>query len=371
MISLLLFLFLYCIVTKGIHFNGGTITWEPVYPYSNLSIVPINITQTYSWTYPTISCDINVPITTAGRTTSNTNLTCVTDCSTDGGYHLKPVDILTDCQTVSASMGLMTSQRSVNVNLTADAHFYLAYVGSAWTALNDPAQSGLQWSIVCAIDLRIRPDGIINTPPVANVVSPQYAVVNQTTQITIPVSDVNAGDDVRCRWSVYTPGSRRRKRSDEEEKYIHNVYEPHISKKATEDEEIIHIRKKRHQDPCKNCYSGCVHKCPCYCSDCTGTTCSGSTCGTKPSCPPGTTTVDTPGTLAPTSSYPNRQAIDECGGICYPGSVPNGTTLSGCTISFIGLVPDTWYAVALQVTRPILIEAFYWGIYFDPRVTFL
>jgi hypothetical protein len=34
-------------------------------------------------------------------------------------------------------------------------------------------------------------------------------------------------------------------------------------------------------------------------------------------------------------------------------------------------VPDTWYAVALQVTRPILIEAFYWGIYFDPRVTFL
>ena len=40
--------------------------------------------------------------------------------------------------------------------------------------------------------------------------------------------------------------------------------------------------------------------------------------------------------------------------ICYPGSVPNGTTLSGCTISFIGLVPDTWYAVALQVSKSSL-----------------
>jgi hypothetical protein len=50
----------------------------------------------------------------------------------------------------------------------------------------------------------MRPEGFINTPPVAIVVSPQYAVVNQTTQITIPVSDPNAGDDVRCRWSVQT-----------------------------------------------------------------------------------------------------------------------------------------------------------------------
>jgi len=362
MISLLLFLCLCCIVTKGIHFNGGTITWEPVYPYSNLSIVPITITQTYSWTYPTIRCATDVPISTSGRGSANTNLTCITDCSTDGNYHLNPVNILTDCQTVSSSMGLMTSQRSVNINLTAGAHFYLAYEGSAWVALNDPAQSGLEWSIVCSIDLRMRPDGFINTPPVASVVSPQYAIVNQTTQITIPVSDANAGDDVRCRWSVYTPGYRRRKRSDEEDKHTYNVYEPHLRKKATEDEEIIHIRKKRKGDPCKNCYSGCGHKCPCSCSGCNGTTCSGTKCSVSGGCPAGTTTIDTPGTLAPTSSYPNRQAIDECGGICYPGSVPNGTTLSGCTISFIGLVPDTWYAVALQVSRSILMEAFYRNI---------
>ena len=54
-----------------------------------------------------------------------------------------------------------------------------------------------------------------------------------------------------------------------------------------------------------------------------------------------------------TSSYPHRQAIDECGGICYPSSVPNGTSLSNCTLSFKGLVPNTWYAIALQVSTDV------------------
>ena len=61
------------------------------------------------------------------------------------------------------------------------------------------------------IDLRMRPDGFINTPPTANVVSPQYVVVNKTAKISISVSDFNVGDDVRCRWSKYTPGYRRQK----------------------------------------------------------------------------------------------------------------------------------------------------------------
>ncbi|CAF5094151.1 unnamed protein product, partial [Rotaria sp. Silwood1] len=79
----------------------------------------------------------------------------------------------------------------------------------------------LDWSIVTYIDLRKRSDGFINTPPVAKFVSPQYAIVNKTIQINIPVSDANAGDDVRCRWSTYTTGYRRRKRFDKEEHIKH------------------------------------------------------------------------------------------------------------------------------------------------------
>jgi hypothetical protein len=54
-------------------------------------------------------------------------------------------------------------------------------------------------------------------------------------------------------------------------------------------------------------------------------------------------------TIPSTSSFITRQAIDECGGICYPSSLPNGTTLSNCTLNFTGLVAGAWYGVAIQV----------------------
>ncbi|CAF5135039.1 unnamed protein product, partial [Rotaria sp. Silwood1] len=111
--------------------------------------------------------------------------------------------MLTDCISASSSLGMMTSERSVNITLSTNAHVYLAYMGSAWVGLNYPPQSGLQWSRTTFIDLRLRDDGFINTPPVASVVSPQYAIVNTSTQIRIPVSDPNAADDVPCRWSIY------------------------------------------------------------------------------------------------------------------------------------------------------------------------
>ncbi|CAF3738240.1 unnamed protein product, partial [Adineta steineri] len=69
-----------------------------------------------------------------------------------------------------------------------------------------------------------------------------------------------------------------------------------------------------------------------------------------------TTTLETAGTLPLTSSYPVRQAIDECGGICYPNTVPNGTTLSNCTLTFTGLTPNTWYAVSIQVSEVEMYE---------------
>ena len=146
-------------------------------------------------------------------------------------------------------MDIMSSQRSVGINLTAGAYFRIAYADDRWIALNYPIISGLPWSLVCLIDLRLRSNGFINTSPVASVVSPQYAIVNRTTQITIPVSDVNTGDDVRCRWAT------------------------------------------------------------------------------------------------------NNQTFDECAGICYPGSVPNGTIFSGCTIHFIGDVVNTWHGIAIQVCK--------------------
>ena len=350
------------------HFNGGSITWAPVNPVPqvNATSVTITITQHYSWGYPLITCAANVPISTPGRSSQTGKLSCVVDCSTDGGYSNKSIDILTDCQSASSVLGMMTSERSVNVTLQAGAHFSVAYQGSAWRPLNSPSVSGSAWSILCSIDLRLRPDGLINTPPVSSVASPQYVVPNNTVQIQIPVSDVNPTDDVRCRWATYSQGYRRRRRTselneEESSEIIQFVQKHRIEKRGG---------AKNCNDPA--CKTYCVKDCLCTCTVCQGTTCTsgGDTqCGTKSFCPkiattttrttqttttvvttasPATTT-ETLGTFPSTSSFPSQQAVDECGGICFPKAAPNSTTLSNCTLSFTGLIPNTWYAVAVQV----------------------
>lgn len=297
-------------IVDSLHFNGGTIRWEPLDPYTNSSSVAIIITQTYSWAYPRITCTNNVPITTSGRSGENSNLICMADCSTDGTYSAKPIDILTDCVSSSTSLGMMTSQRTHNVTLSADAHFYVGYVGSQWRSLGYPLVSGLEWSIITYINLRKRPDGFINTPPIVTVISPQYVIVNQTTQINIPVSDINLGDSVRCRWATYTSGNRRRRMAETRS---------HQNHKHTFQQSNFDIKRIKRQ---------------------------GAT-----SLPSVTTssTIDTPGTLRSTSSYPNRQAIDEWGGICYPNTLPTDTALINCTITFNGTVAGAWYGVAIQV----------------------
>ncbi|CAF3701294.1 unnamed protein product [Rotaria socialis] len=154
------------------------------------------LTQTYPWLYPTGNC---TPIIRTA--TGVTNLTCVTGCSTDGGYVTHPISTATDCISYNTSLGMLTSEQSVNTTLDETAYFWLAFQGKAWRGLDNSAASSSQWSIVSLIDLRQRSDGLINTPPVGQVTSAQYVLVNQTALIKIQVSDVNVNDNIRCLWA--------------------------------------------------------------------------------------------------------------------------------------------------------------------------
>jgi len=209
LISLILVL-ICTVVVKASHFDGGTIIWAALDPSNISSPVMITITQTYSWTYPTVNCSTDVPISTPAYASSNDNLNCVANCSTDGNYSSKPVSILTDCISSSLSLGVMLSKRAVNITLPLDTYFWLSYTGSSWRTLKNVIGNTSDWDIVSLINLQVRPDGIINTPPVAQINSPQYVIVNQTSTIIIPVSDVNTNDDVRCRWSELNRYDRRR-----------------------------------------------------------------------------------------------------------------------------------------------------------------
>jgi hypothetical protein len=105
----------------------------------------------------------------------------------------------------------MLSTRPVNITLPLNTYFWLSYSGSNWRTLQNIVGNNSDWDIVSLIDLQVRPDGIINTPPVAQINSPQYVIVNRASTIILPVSDVNTNDDIRCRWSVLNRYCRRRR----------------------------------------------------------------------------------------------------------------------------------------------------------------
>ena len=232
------------------HFNGGSIRWIPVNPYDNSSSITITVIQSYWWVYPTVSCNSYVPLSTAPSSYSSYNLNCIANCSTDGGYSSSnKINYITDCVSISQPLGMIMSERAVNLTLTDGAYFYLAFQSSAWRTLNYPLSTALSWSIPVLINLQRHSNGHINTPPTARVASPQFVIVNTPVQIPIVIEDINEGDDVRCRWSQ------------------------------------------------------------------------------KPTAVP----------------------VDECGGVCFPASMPSGTTLSNCTLFFQGFTVGVWYAAAMQV----------------------
>jgi len=183
---------------QSAHFRGGTIYWTPVDPTTTSSTVVVTVIQTYLWRLSAVPC-VYTGFATSGY------IPCVTDCSTSGNYTSTTLSAQTTCISSSPSIDAMTGQGIRNIALDAESHFTIAYQGNAWISLvNSYSLGGGKWSISTVIDLRRRADGIFNTPPMSYVQSPQYVVLNRTKSISIPVLDVNQGDDVRCRWAHYS-----------------------------------------------------------------------------------------------------------------------------------------------------------------------
>ena len=183
---------------QSAHFRGGTIYWIPVDPTTTSSTVVVTVIQTYLWRLSAVPC-VYTGFATSGY------IPCVTDCSTSGNYTSTTLSAQTTCISSSPSIDAMTGQGIRNIALDAESHFTIAYQGNAWISLvNSYSLGGGKWSISTVIDLRRRADGIFNTPPMSYVQSPQYVVLNRTKSISIPVLDVNQGDDVRCRWAHYS-----------------------------------------------------------------------------------------------------------------------------------------------------------------------
>jgi len=190
------------LVVHGSPFEGGTINYKVI--GKNGSGLIVRITQSYTYAYPAIYCNNTYianqwPLSLTGYPDANATLDCIANCSTNGGY--LPVTVISKCTDYSPSMFITVGQRTDDVILANGSYFTIAYASDSWRNLSLPSGvSANNWSLSTVIDLRVRPDGTWNTPPIATMISPVYIPVGVQQTISIPTIDAD-NDNVRCRFA--------------------------------------------------------------------------------------------------------------------------------------------------------------------------
>ena len=191
----ILFLF-YFITTyfscvQSAHFYGGSITWKPLNTTSVIgSTIDVMFTQSYQWKR-SVSGSFCNDTYIANRfplvPSSASSLVCVTGTiSQCGGY--TPISVPGYCIDYSIPLDSSSAQISTIKNLTVGSKFCVAFQSGAWVTIHvncpttaNPSSSttatpvcyntGAPWSLGTCVDLSIRSDGVINSPPVATVMS--------------------------------------------------------------------------------------------------------------------------------------------------------------------------------------------------------
>ena len=174
-------------MAQALHFFGGTVTWKPMNKSATGSKISVMFTQSYQWKRSVSVgalndyCDQTI-INNKSPLIPNSaqNLVCVTTpCS--NGY--APISVNGYCTDFSATLDSSSGQSSALRNITAGSKFCVAFQDGNWmtvlaTGNCDPTSAPIpcwtylaHWSIATCVDLTVRVDGFINTPPVATVIS--------------------------------------------------------------------------------------------------------------------------------------------------------------------------------------------------------
>jgi len=176
---------------QSAHFSGGSVTWKPLNTTGTIgSTINVMFTQSYQWKRSISSsfCDDTYIANRFPLVPSAAgSLACVTGTiSQCGGY--TSISIRGYCIDYSIPMDSSSTQISTIKSLTVGSNFCVAFRSTYWVPLHvncpttaNPSSSttatpvcydsSAPWSIGTCVDLSIRSDGFINSPPVATVMS--------------------------------------------------------------------------------------------------------------------------------------------------------------------------------------------------------
>ena len=181
MINIILSLICCCFLAECNHFYGGTVTWEPLKKVGFAANISVRFTQSYQWHQSHTPCDRSFIVDSSRKIPiSSDRLQCVsTSSSSCDGY--SSANINEYCTDFSSLLNASFTQIVNTERITVGSKICVVYQGVAWPPLLAPRCAftcridDVRGSIGSCVDLTVRPDGIINSPPVAAIVSRTFS----------------------------------------------------------------------------------------------------------------------------------------------------------------------------------------------------
>ena len=158
--------------------------------------VQLQVRQRYSWRRGSQYCDQNT--INAQGTIGGGSCTCAPPGPCPSWVILTTTTICTDFSgPLDVSSGEYYTTETLPLNIAFSVYFY----SSAWFAqLYVGANSG--WSVTNRINTAVRPDGYLNSSPVAVTLPIIYKQINIQQVHVIQMSDFDGTDILKCRWST-------------------------------------------------------------------------------------------------------------------------------------------------------------------------
>ncbi|UJR08422.1 hypothetical protein I4U23_012692 [Adineta vaga] len=198
MISRVLYLYvlLPISIVQNSHFRGGTITWRPLNNTPSGGTVSLIIRQRYSWRRGVAPCDDSI-IAARGSIGDVAPIYCA---SGNCGLWINNMYTDTYCTDFNVDLDVSSGEKYEIRTYPLNISFSIIYQSCCWfAALTTGANGG--WNVVNHINTIVRPDGYVNTSPVAVTIPIIYKEINIQHVHVVQMSDFDSDDILKCRWS--------------------------------------------------------------------------------------------------------------------------------------------------------------------------
>ncbi|CAF0820992.1 unnamed protein product [Adineta steineri] len=195
--SLIILLVGFSTIVHGVHFRGGTITWRPLNNTPSGSTVAVQMRERWSWNRITYPCD-DATIALHGTLGGGSYVYGVS-----GSYgSWTPMNTAINCTDYSAALVVSSGEHYETQTFPLNIAFSIGFVSGNWFANLVVGGNNQGWSVVSQVNTAIRPDGYINSSPIAVSLPIVYKEIGITQVHVIQMSDFDGTDTLRCRWAT-------------------------------------------------------------------------------------------------------------------------------------------------------------------------